>query len=142
MILLGRVFNSARFAPLMGAYEAVVSSGGLAQLRDDSLRLALADFASLMQGRYYERYADELYFDFVRSFTGQLGLTAAVVALDSDTAMRAAAASVRQRELLSDPKFREHLALRFLAERDVAASYRGILGKAERVLELTRRELN
>lgn len=40
--LLGQVFNSGRFDPVMGAYEAVVNSGGLAQIADDSLRLALA----------------------------------------------------------------------------------------------------
>jgi hypothetical protein len=49
--LLGSLFVSSRFDPVMGAYEAVVGSGGLAQIRDDSLRLALADFASLVQGR-------------------------------------------------------------------------------------------
>src|SRR5262245_10867300 len=61
--LLGRVFNSGRFEPVLGAYAAVVSSGGLAQLRDDGLRLALADFASFVEGgRYSEHYSDELYF--------------------------------------------------------------------------------
>ena len=137
--LLGQVFNSGRFDPVMGAYEAVVSSGGLAQVRDDRLRLALADFASLLQGRYTERYSDELYFDFVRSFTGQLGFTAAVLSLDS--AGPAQPAAVSQRGLLLDAKFREHLALRYLAERDVAGTYRGLLSKAQEVLDLTQRAL-
>jgi hypothetical protein len=138
--LIGQVFNSGRFDPVMGAYEAVVSSGGLAQVRDDSLRLALADFASWLKGRYHERYSDELYFDFVRSFTGQLGFSAAVVASDSGAAT-AQAAVVAQRGLLEDARFREHLALRYLAERDVARAYRGLLEKAEQVLDLTHRAL-
>ena len=139
--LLGQVFNSGRFDPVMGAYEALVNSGGLAQVRDDSLRLALAGFASLTAGRYYERFSDELYFDFVRAFTGQLGFTAAVVASDSLAAADAAVVPLSQRELLRDPKFREHLALRYSAEIDVAGSYRGLLEMAERVLDLTRRAL-
>jgi hypothetical protein len=137
--LLGQVFNSGRFDPLMGAYEAVVNSGGLAQVRDDSLRLVLAEFASLLEGRYYERFSNELYFDFIRGFTGQLGFSAAVVASDS---LAAAAAASRPRvELLRDPKFREQLALRYIAESNVAVSYRGLLEKAERVLDLTGRAL-
>jgi hypothetical protein len=139
--LLGQVFNSGRFDPVMGAYEAVVNSGGLAQVRDDSLRLALADFASLLESRYYERYSDELYFDFIRGFTGRLGFSAAVLASDSLATENAAAVSPSQRGLLSDPKFREHLALRYLAESDVASWYRGLLEKAERVLDLTQRAL-
>ena len=135
--LIGQVLNSTRFDPVMGAYEAVVSSGGLAQIRQDSLRLALADFASWLNGRYNERYSDELYFDFVRSFTGQLGLTAAVVASDSSAA--AQAGTIAQHGLLRDPKFREHLALRYLAEQGVAGAYKGLLEKAEEVLNLTRR---
>jgi hypothetical protein len=133
--LLGQVFNSGRFDPVMGAYEAVVNSGGLAQVRDDSLRLVLAEFASQLEGRYYERFSNELYFDFIRGFTGQLGFSAAVVASDS---LAAAAAASRPRvELLRDPKFREQLALRYIAESNVAVSYRGLLEKAERVLDLT-----
>jgi hypothetical protein len=138
--LLGRVFNSMRFDPVMGAYEAVVSSGGLAQVRDDSLRLALASFASVLQGRYYERYSDQLYFDFIRSFTGRLGMDMAVVATDSSGPAQAAV--VARSDLLRDPMFREHLALRHLAERDVGRMYRALLEKAEQVLDLTRRALN
>jgi hypothetical protein len=140
-VLMARVFTSTRFDPVMGAYAAVVSSGGLAQIRDDSLRLALADFASYLEGRYFERYSDQLYFDFVQSFTGQLGLSEAVLATDSSAALRKAGVSQAHTVLLQNPKFREHLALRYLAESDVAGSYRGLLEKANRVLELTRRAL-
>ena len=139
--LLGRVLNSGRLDPVMGAYEAVVSSGGLAQVQDDSLRLALADFASLVHDRYWERYSDEMYFDLVRSFTGQLGLSSAVLALDSSATKGALAGAGFNSQLLTNPKFHEHLALRYLAERDVASAYRGLLEKAERVLMLTERAL-
>lgn len=136
----GQVFNSGRFDPVMGAYEAVVGSGGLSQLRDDSLRLALADFASLLQSRYTERYADELYLDFIRSYTGRLGIAGAVAGGDSAGSGQGTWAS--QRTLLEDPEFREHLALRYLAERDVAAAYQGLQQKAQQVLELARRARN
>ena len=135
--LLGQVFNSGRFDPVMGAYEAVVNSGGLAQIQDDDLRLALAEFASLQAGRYEERFSDQLYFDFIRGFEGQLGFSAAVLASDSVSAADVAAVSRFQPELLGDPRFREHLALRYLAESGVAASYRRLLETAERVLDLT-----
>jgi hypothetical protein len=138
--LLGQVFNSGRFDPVMGAYEAVVNSAGLDQVRDDSLRLALAEFASALQGRYEERFSDELYFDFTRSFMGRLGFTAAVVS-DSLVAADGAAVSPSQGALLGDPRFREHLALRYMAESGVAGAYRGLLEKAERILDLTRRAL-
>ena len=128
--LLRRVFNSARFDPVMGGYQAVVGSGGLAQITDDSLRKALAGFASLLESRYSERYSDELYFDFIRSFTGRLGMTAA--ALRPGTA----AEDAPVRRLIADDKFREHLALRHFAERDVARAYRALLAQAERVLAL------
>lgn len=139
--LVGQVFNSGRFDPVMGAYEAVVNSGGLAQIQDDSLRLALAEFASLEAGRYEERFSDQLYFDFIRGFEGRLGFSAAVLASDSVTAADAAAGFRFQPELLSDPRFREHLALRYLAESGVAASYRRLLETAQRVLDLTGRAL-
>lgn len=140
--LVGQVFSSVRFDPVMGAYEAVVSSGGLAQLGDDSLRLALAEFASGLEGRYYERYSDELYFDFVRSFTGRLGLSAAVLALDPNVpGAHVKSDAPAPLALLRDSSFQEHLALRYLAERDVAGSYRGLLETAEKVLDLTRRSL-
>jgi hypothetical protein len=137
--LLPRVFTSVRFDAVMGAYEAVVSSGGLVQVRDDSLRLALADFASLLEGRYYERYADALYFEFLRSFAGRLGMDAALIAVEAGASAQAAAVSANG--LLRDPRFREHLALRHAAERDVANTYRALLERAEKVLGLTRRTL-
>ena len=121
---------------MLGAYEAVVSSGGLAQFSNDSLRLALADFASFVEGRYAERYSDELYFDFVRSVTGRFGWAGAVLRSDSNSVRRNASAQRSDRQLLTDPEFRDRLALRYFAERDVARVYRALLGKAERVLAL------
>lgn len=137
--LLGRIFNSGRFEPVLGAYEAVVSSGGLAQLGNDSLRLALADFASFVGGRYSERYSDELYFDFVRSLTGRLGWGGAVGRTGSNPVHRNASPQVSDPRLLTDAAFRDRLALRYFAERDVARAYRALLERAERVLVLTER---
>lgn len=135
--LFGQVFNSGRFGPSMGAYEAIVSSGGLSRVRDDSLRIALADFVSLLENRYVENYADELYLGFIQTYTGRLGMTAAVVATDAVTA--SPGSMVPDRALLLDARFREHLALRYLAERGVGVSYQSLLTKAQEVLDLTRR---
>ena len=71
--LLGRVFSSGPYEPVMGAYEALVNSAGLTAIGDDSLRAALADFSARVNGRYFERYSDELYFAFIREFAGRLG---------------------------------------------------------------------
>ncbi|MGH7469812.1 MAG: hypothetical protein ACRENP_17830 [Longimicrobiales bacterium] len=59
----------------------------------------------------------------------------------SSVAQRAGADVRFNRQLLADPKFREHVALRYFAERDVANAYRGLLEKAERVLHLTEQAL-
>lgn len=135
--LFGQVFNSGRFGPSLGAYEATVSSGGLSRVRDDSLRIALADFVSLLENRYVENYADQLYLNFIQTYTGRLGMTAAVIAADTVTASLGRMAP--DSALLMDPRFREHLALRYLAEQGVGAAYQSLLNKAQEVLDLTRR---
>jgi hypothetical protein len=135
--LLGQVLNSVRFEPLMGAYEAVVSSGGLSQIRDDSLRAALAQFASTLDVRYAERFSDEIYLDFFGDFTGQLGFAEAVLA-ESSGAPTAPGGAGALAALLANPRFREHLAMRHLTERDVARSYRALLEQAQEVLRLVK----
>lgn len=49
--LLGQVFSSVRFEPVMGAYDALLNSAGLTLIRDDDLRSSLAAFAARMNGR-------------------------------------------------------------------------------------------
>ena len=131
--LLGQVFSSVRFEPAMGAYEGLLNSAGLTLIRDADLRSSLAGFAALMKGRYSERFSDELYFSFIRDFTGKLGFADEVLA-DRDPAISFSS-------LLKDPKFQEHLALRHLAERDVANQYRGFLALAQKVLDELRHQL-
>lgn len=114
--LMSIVFTSNRYEPVMGAYEALVNSAGLTIIRDDSLRAALAEYAARVNGRYYERYSDELYFAFIRDFTGRLQIFDGVQ--ESPRSAESYAA------LLRDPRFREQLALRHLSERDVARRYR------------------
>ena len=123
--LLGRVFSSARYEPVLGAYEALVNSAGLTAIGDDSLRAALAEFSARVSGRYFERYSDELYFSFIREFAGQLRFFAVVDTTAADSGSYTA--------LLSDPRFQEYLALRHLSERDAARSYRELLVLAEAI---------
>lgn len=131
--LLGQVFSSVRFEPVMGAYDALLNSAGLTLIRDDDLRSSLAAFAARMNGRYSERFSDELYFSFIRDFAGRLGIGDEVLA-DRDP-------STSFSSLLTDAKFQEYLALRHLAEREVASQYRGFLELSQKVLDELRGQL-
>ncbi len=123
---LNRVFSSRRFDPVMGAYEALVNSGGFDVLSDDELRAALASFAAQVKAPYAERYSDELYFSFTRDFLGSLQFSSSVlgrtVSPDSYS------------ELLADSKFQGYLALRHAAERDVGTYYRDLLRLCDEIV--------
>lgn len=125
--LLGQVFSSGRFEPVMGAYQALVASGGFSRLRDAELRAALANFAAAQDVRYVESYADALYFDLMHDFQGRLGLL-----FDPDSKADGA-------NLLVDPSFRVALRLRASAEQEVGRRYTNLLGIADRVLALLER---
>ena len=132
--LFYQVFNSARFEPVMGAYEALVNSGGLTLIRDESLRAALAEFAAKVGGQYAESWSEEHYFAFAREFAGR------VVLLQAQNP----AADARERayeEMLRDRRFQEHLALRYYSERDVANKYIGLRQQAEAVLAQVRAQI-
>jgi hypothetical protein len=130
--LLGPIYTSNRFEPVLGTYRALESSGGLAQLRDDSLRRALAEFAAQLNVRYYERFSDEIYFALIREFAGEIPFFARYVA-DDRTSFSGAP------RLLSSPRFREYIALRHLATRDVASEYRRLARQAEIIRDRLRR---
>lgn len=123
--LVGRVFSSGRFEPVMGAYEGLVNSSGLTLISNDELREDLASFAAEVRNPYGERVSDDLYFAFTREFVGRLQMTENI--LGEPTSAEA------YRELLSEPRFREHLALRFAAERDVGRYYGELLEKCQRI---------
>ena len=132
--LFNQVFNSARFEPVMGAYEALVNSGGLTLIRDEALRAALAEFAAKVGGQYIESWSAEHYFAFAREFAGP------VLLLQTQNP----AADARERayeEMLRDRRFQAHLALRFYSERDVTSKYRGLLQQAEAVLAQVRTQV-
>ena len=124
--LMRMVFNSSRYEPVMGAYEALVNSGGLTLIRDEALRSALAEFAAQVRGDYAERFSDAHYFAFTHEFVGRLRfaeLEAGVPAQPGDYA-----------GLLADPRFQEFLLLRQLTERDVGRVYAALLEQAQTVL--------
>ncbi len=125
--LFNQVFNSGRYDPVMGAYEALINSGGLTLIRDEPLRAALAEFAAKVRGRYTESWSDEHYFAFARDFAGRLML---MHAQEVDEAAREQAL----RQMLSDSRFQEHLAMRFYSERDMVNRYRYLLEQAEQLL--------
>jgi hypothetical protein len=131
--MLGPVFSSIRFEPVMGAYDALLNSAGLALISDDELRASLATFAARMSGRYTERYADELYFSLTREFAGQIRF-ADVLLADADSSASFAS-------LLGDPKFQDHLAFRHSAEREVADEYGLFLKEAEAIIVHLRNQL-
>jgi hypothetical protein len=131
--LLGQVFSSVRFEPVMGAYNALLNSAGLTLIRDDDLRSSLAAFAARMNGRYSEHFSDELYFSLIRDFAGRLGFGDEVLADEKPSATFSS--------LLADAKFQEYLALRHTAEGEVASQYRGFLKVAQRVLAALRSQV-
>jgi hypothetical protein len=139
--LMGEVFSSDRFDPVMGAYQNLVHSGGLAQIRDDRLRSALASFAATVDSRHAEQFSTTLYLEFNRAFLGRLGWADAVLgeasALDGSRAGGTEGGGRWNREVVTDPGFQDHLALRFASQREVAAWYRGLAEQAELVLERT-----
>jgi Family of unknown function (DUF6090) len=122
---IGRVFSSDRFEPVMGAYEGLVSSAGLTLISDDELRVDLASFAAAVRNPYGEKISSDFYFAFTREFIGKLQMV--------ENVLRQPTSSERYRELLSDVRFREHLALRYAAERDVERYYRGLLETCNRI---------
>ncbi|MGH8243638.1 MAG: DUF6090 family protein [Steroidobacteraceae bacterium] len=132
--LFNQVFNSARFEPVMGAYEALVNSGGLTLIRNEALRAALAELAAKVSGQYTESWSEEHYFAFAREFAGR------VVLLQSQNPAADAREQAYQ-EMLRDRRFQEHLALRYYSERDVANKYRGLLQQAEAVLAQVRAQV-
>jgi hypothetical protein len=135
--LMGRVFNSGRFEPVMGAYEAIVNSGGLAQISDDSLRAMLAAFTSYLRVSYVEQFSNNLYFAFIREYADQIGLSAA----DDSTADSSGSADGVYMVLLRDRRFQSQVALRVYAERDVGRYYRSLQKQAETILTLLDQQL-
>jgi hypothetical protein len=123
--LVGKVFSSGRFEPVMGAYEGLVNSSGLTLISNDVLREDLASFAAAVRNPYGERISDDFYIAFTREFAGRLQMTETI--LGEPTSAEA------YRELVSDQRFREHLALRFAAERDVGRYYNELLKTCERI---------
>jgi hypothetical protein len=125
--MMKRVFNSRRYEPVMGAYEALVNSGGLMLIRDEPLRGSLAEFAARVNGQYSENWSNEQYFAFARAFGGRF-------VLHSWEAQTGAADERELDDMLRDPRFQEHLAMRYYSERDMANKYRSLLKQAESVL--------
>jgi hypothetical protein len=130
--LIGLIYTSNRFEPVMGTYRALETSGGLAQLRDDSLRHALGVFASQLEVRYYERFSDEVYLAFVRDFVGEIALFEPYVVGGSISV-------TGDSDVLRSPRFREYIALRHVAARDVAHEYRRLRLQAEIVSDRLQR---
>jgi hypothetical protein len=133
--LVNRVFNSGRYEPVMGAYEALVNSGGLTLIHDEDLRAALAGFAASVRGQYAESWTDQHYFAFAREYAGRISLLHLQKADDA----------TKQREilaLLAERKFIEHLSLRYFSERDISQKYRDLLNQAEALLARIRAEIN
>jgi hypothetical protein len=70
--LLQGVFQSHREKRALDAYSALVNSAGLALLRDERLRGALAGFAARATDPYAERFSDQLYMAFTTRYIGRL----------------------------------------------------------------------
>jgi hypothetical protein len=133
--LMNQVFNSGRYEPVMGAYEALVNSGGLMLIHDEDLRAALAAFAAEVRGQYAESWTDQHYFAFARDYAGRISLMHLQKADDAERQRQVAA-------MLAEPKFLEHLALRYYGERDISQKYRDLLAQAQSLLAKVRVEID
>ena len=137
--LIGEVFSSDQFDPVMGAYENLVNSGGLSQIKDEDLRRMLATFSAMVESRYAEEFSLTFYLEFNRAFMGQIGWADAVLKrelIENDGGMELPETDWNH-ELLADPAFQDHLALRYLTQAQVAQMYRELGRQAEQVLERT-----
>jgi hypothetical protein len=132
--MIGPVFSSYRKKPALDAYEALASSGGLTLIRDEKLRAALAGFADRSSEPYQERFSDEVYLAFTNRYIGQMQIAAGVA---GDAAQPKSFA-----DLLSDAAFQEHLAYRYVLERNVVSHYEDRLSEARDVLEQLRSQLD
>jgi hypothetical protein len=132
--LVDKVFNSARYEPVMGAYEALVNSAGLTLIQDDSLRASLAQFAARARDPYAENWSNEHYFAFAREFGGLIvfGFHEGKTGADRDSEIQ---------ELLRDPAFQRHLAFRYYSERDMVREYSELQRQAEAVLAQVRTQI-
>lgn len=139
--LMSRVFNSGRFEPVMGAYEAVVNSGGLAQISDDSLRAALAAFTSYLRVPYVEQYSNSLYFPFIREYADRMWFPWIDPAAEDSTPAGLQPQDWPYMELLRDRRFQAQVALRMYAERDVGRYYQALHEQAKTILALLDRPL-
>jgi hypothetical protein len=129
------VFNSARYEPVMGAYEALVNSAGLTLIQDHALRGALAQFAAKVKDQYAESWSTEHYFALSREFGGRILLGVHDGRTEAD----------REREyhaILREPSFQRHLVLRYYGERDLAREYGKLLQQAEAVLAQVRQQIH
>lgn len=125
--LLGDVFSSHRAKPALDAYEALVNSAGLALIRDEELRSALAGFADRATDPYSERFADQAYVEFSRRYVGRLQMAGLVVGDGAEPQPYV--------ELLTDPFFQEQLAIRYVLEGGVVSYYCRQWSDAQRILE-------
>jgi hypothetical protein len=119
--LLGRVFSSQQFEPVMGAYEGLVGAGGLTIISDTVLRSELAEFAAQVRGSYGVRLSEQLYLSFIRDFIGRGAVIVEPTA-----------------ELLADLKFQESLMVRSATEKDVAIYYGELLQLSKSIVSRCR----
>lgn len=132
--LIEQVFNSSRYEPVMGAYEALINSGGLTLIRDEKLRAGLAEFAASVRGQYAEHWSEEHYLAFAREYGGRM-----LLAAQQPEELKA---EQEFRRMLGEPRFVEHLAMRYYSERDLTRKYRALLGKAQTLLAQLREQID
>ena len=84
--------------------------------------------------RLTEHWSNEHYFAFAREFGGQimLGFHEGKTGADRERELQ---------ELLHDPSFQRHLALRYYGERDMAHQYGELLRQAEAVVAQVRAQM-
>jgi hypothetical protein len=131
--LLTRVFSSLMYEPVLGAYDALVSSGDLELLSDHELRRWIVQFASTVKADKHEQFANEAYESFRNDLVGKLQIGAWGPKSD-DSAVIAVQQRWNTRLLFEDPRFADHLALRQNRAREMGAYHNHLAERAEAIV--------
>lgn len=130
------VYRSSQYEPVLGAYENVVSSGGLSQLGDPELQASLATLVAVLRNDYYRRFETETYLTLIRQYPSVLGHIAPG---NGPPVLESGGAPLDS--VLSRPGFQSLLYSRMNTADDLENRLRELRGLVRSVLERVRSEL-
>lgn len=130
-----------RLKPVMGAYQAMVSSGDLRLLRDQELRAALADFAGTLGDGYED---EELGTQLRVQMFAAMSESIDILSVFSEDYGDFGSFLLRSKEpdfdaLFGNQDYTNHIAILTVAESGQTRFYRDLLERARRITEILQR---